>query len=81
MTHSLVPQTEIERARDYDLLALTERYTTLSRVAASGGGEYAGPCPLCPGGGGRDRFRVQPQRRRWLCRPSSPGIMPPRISA
>ncbi|MFN2196275.1 MAG: primase-helicase zinc-binding domain-containing protein [Anaerolineales bacterium] len=51
-----------------DLLALVAPFTTLKRVAASGGGEWAGPCPFC---GGRDRFRVQPhapQGGRWLCR-------------
>lgn len=48
-----------------DLLAIAERDTTLKKVANSGGGEYAGPCPIC---GGKDRFRVQPGERRWLCR-------------
>lgn len=37
----------------------------LKRVASTGGGEYAGPCPFC---GGRDRFRVQPANNIWLCR-------------
>lgn len=40
----------------------------LRRVAGTGGGEYAGPCPKC---GGRDRFHVQPDAPggvRWLCR-------------
>ena len=48
-----------------DLLALAERDTRLKRVASTGGGEWAGACPFC---GGRDRFHVQPQARRWLCR-------------
>lgn len=51
-----------------DLLALVAPYTTLRRVAASNGGEWAGPCPFC---GGRDRFHVQPHAEhggRWLCR-------------
>jgi DNA primase len=48
-----------------DLLALIQPDTHLKRVASSEGGEYAGPCPFC---GGEDRFRVQPQARRWLCR-------------
>jgi len=48
-----------------DLLAIAGHDTTLKKVAASGGGEYAGPCPFC---GGRDRFRVQPGAGRWLCR-------------
>jgi DNA primase len=56
-----------------DLLALAERSTTLRRVASSGGGEWAGPCPFC---GGQDRFRVQPHRPdggRWLCRQCTDG--------
>ena len=51
-----------------DLLALAGQDTILKRVSASGGGEYAGACPFC---GGRDRFRVQPNRPgggRWFCR-------------
>jgi DNA primase len=49
-----------------DLLALIP--SELKRVASTGGGEYAGPCPFC---GGRDRFRVQPHHEgggRWFCR-------------
>lgn len=37
----------------------------LKKVAATGGGEYAGACPFC---GGTDRFRVQPAANIWLCR-------------
>ena len=37
----------------------------LKRVASTGGGEFAGPCPFC---GGHDRFRVQPANNIWLCR-------------
>jgi DNA primase len=37
----------------------------LKKVASTGGGEYAGPCPIC---GGTDRFRVQPAANIWLCR-------------
>jgi DNA primase len=37
----------------------------LKKVASTGGGEYAGPCPIC---GGTDRFRVQPASNIWLCR-------------
>ena len=29
------------------------------------GAYHVGACPFC---GGRDRFRVQPHARRWLCR-------------
>lgn len=57
-----------ERARNCDLLALAERYTTLRRVAASGGGEYGGPCPVPGCTSDDDGFRVQPQQHRWLCR-------------
>ena len=38
---------------------------SLKRVATTGGGELAGPCPFC---GGTDRFRVQPESNIWLCR-------------
>jgi DNA primase len=57
----------IEQARNRDLLTLVD--TPLKRVATTGGGEYAGPCPFC---GGTDRFRVQPGRGgrggQWYCR-------------
>lgn len=51
-----------------DLLALAAQYVTLKKASTTGGGEFAGPCPLC---GGTDRFRVWPQRAggaRWWCR-------------
>jgi DNA primase len=50
-----------------NLLDLINGYTTLRKVAATHGGEYAGPCPFC---GGRDRFRVWPTSERpgWWCR-------------
>src|SRR5919201_4167899 len=48
-----------------DLLGLIGADTRLKKVASTGGGEYAGPCPFC---GGRDRFRVQPEKGRWWCR-------------
>ena len=47
--------------------------TPLKRVASTGGGEYAGPCPMC---GGTDRFRVQPNHADgglWLCHSCAPG--------
>ena len=56
-----------------DLLSLASAHTALKRVASSGGGEWAGPCPFC---GGEDRFRVQPQASgggRWLCRQCGEG--------
>ena len=50
-----------------DLLGLVERDTRVRRVAATGGGEWAGACPTC---GGRDRFRVWPhaERPHYWCR-------------
>lgn len=56
-----------------NLLELAGRGTVLRRVASSGGGEWAGPCPFC---GGRDRFHVQPYHPgggRWLCRGCTQG--------
>ena len=56
-----------------DLLALAGQHTFLKRVASTGGGEWAGPCPFC---GGRDRFHLQPQAPgggRWLCRQCTGG--------
>lgn len=49
------------------LLDLINGYTTLHKVAATHGGEYAGACPFC---GGRDRFRAWPasDKPRWWCR-------------
>lgn len=54
-----------------DMLAMAQSLTGLKKVATTGGGEYAGPCPWC---GGRDRFRVQPNHQgggRWMCRQCS----------
>jgi len=52
-----------------DLLSLVSGDTTLTRVASTKGGEYAGPCPFC---GGSDRLRVWPNhpsgRPQWWCR-------------
>jgi len=50
---------------DMDILTLIGRDSRLKRVAATNGGEYAGPCPFC---GGRDRFRVWPEQGRYWCR-------------
>lgn len=52
-----------------DLLAIIQQDIDLKRVATTHGGEYAGQCPFC---GGRDRFRVQPERGSWWCRQCSP---------
>ncbi len=55
-----------------DLRTIIQSDTPLRRVAATCGGEYAGPCPFC---GGRDRFRVWPAHSsgtgRWWCRQCS----------
>lgn len=48
-----------------NILDLVGQDTRLRRVAATNGGEYAGPCPFC---GGRDRFRVWPEQGRYWCR-------------
>ena len=53
-----------------DLLAIADGRAHLKRVAVSGGGEWAGPCPFC---GGKDRFVVQPLMHRWLCRHCTEG--------
>jgi hypothetical protein len=54
-----------------DLLTLIGTDTTLTKVANTHGGEYAGACPFC---GGDDRFRAQPYHDppRWWCRQCSP---------
>jgi len=48
-----------------NLLDLATRDTTLRRSSSTGGGEWCGPCPDC---GGRDRFRVWPEKGRYWCR-------------
>ncbi len=50
-----------------DLLAADGFFS--KKVASTGGGEYAGPCPFC--GGGNDRFRCWPEQGEsghWWCR-------------
>jgi len=47
---------------------LAQNDTQLKKVSSTGGGEWAGSCPMC---GGKDRFRVQPGKQdggRWYCR-------------
>jgi DNA primase len=51
-----------------NVLDLAENDTQLKKAATTGGGEYSGSCPFC---GGKDRFRVQPNKKdggRWYCR-------------
>lgn len=60
-----------------DLIHLISLDTHLKKVASTGSGEWAGPCPFC---GGEDRFRVQeqappgklPEGQRWMCRQCNP---------
>ncbi len=62
----MLNQAMIDQARRSDLLALAG--VAMRKVAGTGRGEYAGPCPIC---GGHDRFRVQPSGPdgpRWYCR-------------
>lgn len=65
----MIPQAQIEQARQADLLRLVETDTSLRRIAGTHGGEYAGPCPFC---GGEDRFHVVPAAGRWYCRQCTP---------
>jgi len=55
----------VARVTGPSFLAWLERDTPLRKVAATHGGEYAGPCPFC---GGEDRFRVWPEEGRFWCR-------------
>ena len=64
----MIDKATIQRAKGSGLLS--DLVTGMQKVAASGGGEYAGPCPFC---GGEDRFRVQPASARWLCRHCTDG--------
>ena len=60
-----------------NLLDIVSKDTSLKKVATTGSGEFAGPCPLC---GGTDRFRLQlvappgkkPVGSRWMCRNCAP---------
>lgn len=53
---------------DTDLLTLIGHDVPLRKIAATHGGEFAGPCPFCHAG--VDRFRVWPNAARpgWWCR-------------
>jgi len=53
-----------------DLLSLIRADVRLKKVATTGGGEWAGPCPFCGGAEKRsaDRFRVWPAEGRFWCR-------------
>ncbi len=66
---TMLPQIQVEQARQRDLLHLVEPDTTLIRIASTHGGEYAGPCPFC---GGTDRFHVVPGAGKWYCRHCTP---------
>jgi DNA primase len=69
----MLNQDLIEQAKIADLLQLASHYTRLKHVASSGGGEWAGPCPIPGCRCHNDGFRVQPQQKRWLCRNCTDG--------
>jgi DNA primase len=56
---------DFDTIKNKNQLAALIEGLNLKRVASTGGGELAGPCPFC---GGQDRFRVQPANNIWLCR-------------
>lgn len=63
-----IDTTEVNRRAD--LLALAGSVTHLEKVASTGGGEYAGPCPLPGCSCKTDGFRVQPNQQPhglWMC--------------
>ncbi len=61
----MVTRDQINKVRAVNIMDMVSRLNTLKKIANTGGGEYAGPCPLC---GGTDRFHVQAGRNRWFCR-------------
>ena len=63
----------IHQAKAADLLQLAGHYTRLKHVASSGGGEWAGPCPIPGCRCHKDGFHVQPGQKRWLCRNCTDG--------
>jgi hypothetical protein len=69
----MLNQDLIHQANTTDLLQLAGHYTRLKHVASSGGGEWAGPCPIPGCRCHRDGFRVQPGQKRWLCRNCTDG--------
>jgi DNA primase len=57
--------------RQTDLFSLASMNTVLHRVASTGGGEWAGPCPFPNCSCKKDGFRVQPystEGGKWFCR-------------
>ncbi len=61
---------DFEKIKEQNQLAAYLDGYKLKKVASTGGGEYAGPCPFR---GGRDRFRYQPANNIWLCRNCTAG--------
>lgn len=56
------------RANEVSLLEAAQSCgATLKRA---GGGEHVGPCPVC---GGRDRFAVNTNKKKWVCRGAGGG--------
>ena len=50
---------------EIDLLAIVSVDTPLKRVAATSGGEYAGPCPFC--GGNAEAYEHHVYGRHIVC--------------
>jgi DNA primase len=69
----MLNQDLIHQANTTDLLQLAGHYTRLKHVANSGGGEWAGPCPIPGCRCHKDGFRVQSGQKRWLCRNCTDG--------
>lgn len=60
---------DIEKLKSQtSLLDLAGKDTRLKKVASTGGGEYAGPCPMPGCSCDHDGFRVQPVKNQWFCR-------------
>jgi len=55
----------VSRVTGASFLSCLEKEIPLRKVAATHGGEYAGPCPFC---GGKDRFRAWPEQGKYWCR-------------
>jgi DNA primase len=69
----MLNQDLILQAKSADLLQIAGSRTSLKHVASSGGGEWAGPCPIPGCRCDQDGFRIQPQQKRWLCRNCTDG--------
>jgi Toprim domain/CHC2 zinc finger len=63
MQHSGIDASDLDRARDADLLTIAQALGT--RLKRTGTTEFEGPCPVC---GGTDRFSVNTHKKIWNCR-------------